>query len=235
MNDTPIDLLQIKIEKAKKELSDETLQSINAINWRDIILGMRQKRGYSFEQLETLELETELLLCGLLSTEDYPKELEARMGLQKVQVNDLLNELNETIFKKIREEFIKIEERKKIEEFKTPSVDIKDNKESIKVKESDFVTQSPKEVLQNLENKKELSSAINDKEIAEPKPISKEKEPLPIISQKFSSPTKTETKKTEYTFTNTKEKKDEIIQKTDKPTVADTSQKQVDPYREIPE
>ena len=113
---TPIDLLQIKIDQAKKELSEETLQSIGAVDWKNVIIGMRQKKGYSFEQIESLELETELLLSGLVSPDIYQKELESRMGISKTDVNQLVGELNDSIFKKIREEFIKITEGKKTTE-----------------------------------------------------------------------------------------------------------------------
>ena len=75
------DLLQIKIEKAKAQLSDDTLNAINAVDWKAVILSIRETKGYSFEQLGDLETETELLLCGLLSPENYSKELENRMHL----------------------------------------------------------------------------------------------------------------------------------------------------------
>lgn len=145
MNENPIDLLQIKIEKAKKELPEETLRSIEAVDWKKTILDMRQKKGYSFEQLENLETETELLLCGLLNPADYPKELETRMGLQKPQVNELINELNESIFKKIREEFIKITEKKETRE-ETPKPLYKPQLPNLqtKKKEAEEVKEPPK-------------------------------------------------------------------------------------------
>ncbi|MEK7081302.1 MAG: hypothetical protein AAB902_02855 [Patescibacteria group bacterium] len=120
MNDT-IDLLQIKIEKAKAQLLDETLNAINAVDWKAIILGMRERKGYSFEQLGNLELETELVLCGLLNPKDYPKELENRMKISRAQANELVNEMNELVFAKIKEEMIKSTERKKIFAKKTPT------------------------------------------------------------------------------------------------------------------
>src|SRR3989344_8250803 len=113
MQDT-VDLLKIKIEKAKRGLSLETVNAINAIDWKATILGMRAKKGYTFEQLGDLELETELLLAGLVSPENYPKELEKRMGISGAAANELVNEMNELVFKKIREELVKNTERKKI-------------------------------------------------------------------------------------------------------------------------
>jgi len=113
MNDV-IDLLQIKIEKAKRELPGDTQSAIAAVDWRAAILGLRAKYGYNFEQLGDLELETELVLCGLLSPENYPKELSKRMGISKAQVDELVNEMNMSVFAKIREELIKNTERRKI-------------------------------------------------------------------------------------------------------------------------
>ena len=113
MDDT-IDLLKIKIEKAKADLSKETINAINAVDWKAAILGLRAKKGYTFEQLGDLELETELLLSGLVSPENYPKELEKRMKISKASANEIVNEMNSLVFKKIQEELIKNAERKKI-------------------------------------------------------------------------------------------------------------------------
>jgi len=111
--DNIADLLQIKIEKAKAELPEDTQNAINAVDWKAVIFSMREKRGYSFEQLGDLEIETELLLCGLLGPENYSKELEKRMRLSKAEVNDLVREMNDRVFAKIKENLIKIVERKK--------------------------------------------------------------------------------------------------------------------------
>jgi hypothetical protein len=112
--DNTIDLLQIKIEKAKAQLSDDTLNAINSVPWKDIIIGMREKNGYTFEQLGDLELETELLLCGLVSPENYPKEIRSRLKISEIQANELVKEMNELIFSRIKEELIKTVERKKM-------------------------------------------------------------------------------------------------------------------------
>ena len=107
MPNDPLDLLQIKIDKARGELPPETRAAIDAVDWKATILQMREKKGYTFEQLGDLELETELLLAGLVSAEDYPKELEKRMKIPKTQVDALVSDMNELVLKKIREEFIK--------------------------------------------------------------------------------------------------------------------------------
>ena len=106
----PIDLLQIKIDKAKAALPEATRRAIETSNWKDVIVKMRETHGYTYEQLGDLELETELLLAGLVPTDKYPKELEARMKISPAQAQELVNEMNQLVFSKIREEFVKITE-----------------------------------------------------------------------------------------------------------------------------
>ncbi len=117
-NDNTVDLLQIKIEQAKEKLPVETLNAIAAIDWRAAIMGIRQKKGYNFEQLGALEIETELLLCGLVSSNDYPKEVQRRMNISRAETDEIINEMNMSVFRKIKEELIKNTERKKIFEQK---------------------------------------------------------------------------------------------------------------------
>ncbi|MFA6177761.1 MAG: hypothetical protein WC694_02610 [Candidatus Paceibacterota bacterium] len=104
------DLLQTKIEKAKAELPKETRTAIDSIDFKAVILEMRKTKGYTFEQLGDLETETELLLCGLLSPENYSKELGNRMHLSKTEVNELVKEMNNKVFTKIKENLIKATE-----------------------------------------------------------------------------------------------------------------------------
>jgi hypothetical protein len=112
--DTPLDMLQIKIDRAREALPRATRNAIDSVKWRDVILGMREKKGYSFEQLEDLELETELLLCGLLEPVDYPKRLEEEMKIPRAQVDLLVAEMNQFVFEKIKNELIKNTEREEV-------------------------------------------------------------------------------------------------------------------------
>lgn len=107
------DTLQIKITEARNLLSKESREAIDNVNWKLTILGMDKK--YNPEQLENLETETELLLCGILNPEDYPKELENRMRISKEETTLLINEMDRLIFKKIQEELEKgIASREKV-------------------------------------------------------------------------------------------------------------------------
>ena len=113
-DDKPLDMLQIKIDRAMENLPRETRKAIASVDWRAVILSFREKKGYSFEQLEDLELETELLLCGLLEPKDYPKKLEEELKIPRPQIDLLVQEMNELVFKKIKDELIKNTERESV-------------------------------------------------------------------------------------------------------------------------
>lgn len=98
--------LESQIVKARELLSEDSRRAIDAVNWKQILLGMSKK--YNVEQQETLETETSLLLCGITSTINFPKELETRMMLPKNEVALLLVEMDKLIFKKMEEELKKI-------------------------------------------------------------------------------------------------------------------------------
>jgi ribonuclease HII len=199
------DLLQTRIEKAKSQLTDETLSAINAIDWKSIILRMRDKMGYSLEQLGTLETETELVLCGLLNPRDYPKELENRMGISKIQTNELVNEMNKQVFSKIKEELVKISE-KKSEFVKIPAPEETHETEAEKNNNTQILNNAGIEIIpEKLE--------INGK-VQSPTPS--------ILAQKLSTPIQTATVKTDHSLPNIT-------------TPSTQNKPARDPYREIPE
>ena len=187
----PIDLLQIKIEKAKTELPEDTRNAINAVDWKAVVLGMREKRGYSFEQLDNLEIETELVLCGLLNPENYSKEVEKRLGLQKTEVNDLVKEMNNLVFAKIKENLIKIIENPARNAGSTTDANGKK-----------AFTPDTKEELEN--NAKILSSAGIEILPAPGADGEKPKLPTPppILAQKLSGYVKNDVVETEHSLKN---------------------------------
>ncbi len=99
------DTLQLQILNAKKELPEISVAAIDAINWKSTLRDISKK--YSPEQQESLEIETELMFCGLVGIEDFPTELENRMKLSHTEVLLLLAEMDKQIFKKIQEDLEK--------------------------------------------------------------------------------------------------------------------------------
>lgn len=99
------DNLQLDILQARANLPQKTKKAIDAVNWREVIKRMGTK--YSPEQLKILEKKTELLLCGLLKTDDYPKELGLEMNISKENTISLITEIDILIFQKIQKELEK--------------------------------------------------------------------------------------------------------------------------------
>ncbi len=118
------DALQQKIQKARAQLSSDTLNAIDAIPWQATILKMRETKGYTFEQLGDLETETELLLAGIINPTEYSRELEKRMKISRTDAENLVKEMNEQVFSKIRDELIKIIELKKAPASEKPSEEL---------------------------------------------------------------------------------------------------------------
>lgn len=220
--DNSIDILQIKIDQARLKMPKETLEAIDAVNWKATILALHTEKGYSFTELEDLEIETELLLCGLLEPEQYPKELEKRMNIPKAQVDVLVNEMNEKIFKKIREELVKNIERKKISENKEVAQKI-----NTSISDENGI-ESREELLKHIENpdllnQKELSAGKTEEQKGE---LLKNSPRVPlgnsILSQKLGG--SFQIPKTETTHTLNNLSKNSENEKSTLP--------KVDPYRE---
>lgn len=200
------DLLQIKIERAKALLPEETVNAIAAVDWRAAILELRAKRGYTFEQLWDLEIETELVLCGLVKPEDYPRELADRMKIGRREANEVVNEMNSLVFEKIKEEMIKNAERKKA------------------FSKNEGVPANPPFPEYSLERGGNVSTL--PRELATPEEGNKKEEAHPILIQKIAGPFKNPMVKTDYSLKNLQPST---------PQNGTIPKKSIDPYRELPE
>lgn len=194
------DLLQIKIDEAKAKLSEEIKNAITAINWRETVLGMREKKGYSFSQLEDLEIQTELLLYGLIKPEEYEKELESLMKISKEETVELINDLNTRIFQKIREELIKNSGKKipKPIEIKIKTNEEKDdatlNQSGIQVIKEVTKEEKPEMVM---EKREDMLSKVENPTTINPAP-KKENSTSSFIAQKLSGSFQIPSKETQH-------------------------------------
>lgn len=227
---TPIDLLQIKIEEAKRKLPDSTRRAIDNVNWRAGILALRAKKGYTFEQLESLEIETELVLCGLLLPEDYLKELKQRMKISDEEANELVNEMNSSVFGRIREELIKDSERNKTVVVKitgdnpnSTSINSEIKKDETKILNKagiEVVATRPSVVGSGITAEKPITPAV------EPRPV---QEVHPLLIQKLAGSFQIPATKTEHSLSNISK----VINEGS--TGMKNEMPKVDPYREIPQ
>ena len=206
------DPLQIKIEEAKAQLSKETLDAINSVDWRGVLSDMVGKKNYSIDQLDDLETETELLLCGLITPANYPRELESRMGISHAQAMELVNEMNEKVFKKIRDKLIENTERKApAEKTKEPS--------AVKIADIPQAENGEK-----LESREEILARLEQPEIAAPHPI---------LAQKLAGPMQIPSSKTIHSLDNLSRPTETLDKTSEAKPMA--KKYEVDPYREVPE
>jgi len=103
------DALQKKIDEARVKLPSESREAIDNVNWKLLILGLKK---FTPDQLDDLEIETELMLYGITSPEDYPIELEDRMHLTKEDTIALVGEMNRLVFQRIEMELKRILDEK---------------------------------------------------------------------------------------------------------------------------
>ena len=236
-NDDTVDLLQIKINRAKENLPIDTLNAIAAVDWKAAILSLREKKGYSFEQLGNLEVETELVLCGLLNPADYPKEVQKRMGISRAETDELVNEMNILVFKKIKEELIKNTERKKVFEknnaddndiLSSAGINIVeggiDNPNMINIYKPTYSQPLEKKEEKILESREEILKKVENPETRS------------ILTDKLSTNVQIPATKTEHVIENKPKDPASLI----KPVVAkeETNKKvgyKVDPYRLSPD
>jgi hypothetical protein len=242
MQDDTIDLLKIKIETAKRQLPLETVNAIDAVDWQAAILSLRGKSGYTFEQLGDLETETELVLCGLLNPASYPKELENRMNISRAAANELVNEMNDLVFKKIREELIKNTERKNIFAKKnSPLEEYSDlGRREVDVPPRPLSTKStPQEGNEKMQHETSILNSAGIKiipdlptiprvQVIQPEKLELTGEVHPILAQKFSGPVQTKIVETNHTLEN-------ITKTLPASPINIPTKPKIDPYREIPE
>jgi len=233
--DNTIKILEEKIQNAKNALPKEAIEAINSVDWKNVVVSMREKRKYRFEQIEILGTEVEKLLYGLLNPIDFSKDLEFKMHLSKTEVGSLINELNDVIFRKIREELTRrINENK----MKTPTDTYNPIKEEITPKENEVFKNAGVEITPNvsenivpekkIEGEAELLNKIEhpdliQKEISKPTTSSMTSISLQKLTNSFKIPT-----------VNTDHSENKV-QKTETQPTAKVSLPNVDPYREAAE
>ncbi|MDP9249207.1 MAG: hypothetical protein M3M85_01705 [bacterium] len=241
------DELQIKIEKARMGLPEDTRSAIDAVDWRGVIMQIRNKEGYDFIQLSELETETELLLCGLANPEEYPKHVEKGMGISREAAQKLVNEMNEKVFKKIKEELIKITETKKVAaESAVPRAPVAVavdktleeglGKAGIQITEARAngnaaaeATETREEILEKIEAPTPAPTPSTPSRASVPV------ETHPLLAEKLSGPMQIPSTKTVHSLDNLTKPPVPPATTPAKPTASAPQKYSEDPYREKPE
>src|SRR3990167_11362864 len=93
-----------KIIKEKFDALPEGIQEIIlSSNYEETLLIVGKQYQLNIEQLDILQRETTLVMMGLTPTKDFATELARELKIDAVKASQIVKDLNEKIFLKIRE------------------------------------------------------------------------------------------------------------------------------------
>lgn len=93
--------LQKTIAKYYVKLPPKVAEYFSSMAWLDIIKSIKEKNNFSEEQLQTLSIETTLLLLAIISKEEYEGILDKELGLEKAKLETILKEIDAFILNNI--------------------------------------------------------------------------------------------------------------------------------------
>src|SRR3989344_7144431 len=104
-----------EIEKIIKEqmekLPIEIRQLFTDPKLGDKIINIGKRNGLNVEQLGILQIETNLVMLGLVHPDEYPNELKNRLKINDMKVDNIINDTNKEILSGILEKLKKIYEK----------------------------------------------------------------------------------------------------------------------------
>lgn len=89
--------LQQQFEEQLQYLPEINQQALRSFNWAEELIAIGKKHGLPIDSLEDLQIETMLVLVGLVSPEEYPDELATRLAISPAQVEMILGDVNDKI------------------------------------------------------------------------------------------------------------------------------------------
>ena len=99
------------------------------------ILNIGKKNGLNIEQLGIFQLETYLVMLGLVHPDEYPNELKSRLKIDDLKVDNIINDTNREILSGILE---KLKEMYKKEEEDLDNMDEEKIKNNLANKNPDW-------------------------------------------------------------------------------------------------
>lgn len=92
------------IKKQMEKLPAEIRNLFTDPELSNKILAIGKKNGIiNIEQLGILQTETNLMMLGLVHPDEYPNELKNRLNINEERLNNIIKDVNQQIFKGIRE------------------------------------------------------------------------------------------------------------------------------------
>lgn len=217
-------------EEIIKKISDlprEFQQAMREVNIGSIVQEIGKKYALHIDAIDTLFGDVQMFIIGITKPEDFENSLKNITGITAEQISQLSKDINEQVFKKIRELAQKKMEEKeteielnydKLEEIDTITdyeEKIQDNENDVLKKAGVIVSDGPQMTPDTTEllNRKDVASGIENPPEAK---IYK----LNIVESKLNAPQLSPNESTDHTIKNISS-----------PSVSTT--KKIDPYREM--
>lgn len=211
-----------KIIKEKFEALPQSIQEIIlSTHYEETLIEVGKQYQLNVEQMGILERETTLVMMGLTPTKDFETELTRELHIDKTKGAQIVKDINEKIFLKIRE-LLKL--------MNTPTGEEPSVEETQKTKSDSDDTQILNSAgIEIIPGKLELTGPIESREnilnkIENPETVH------PILTQKLSASIQIPTVKTEHSLENITKTAGTAM-----PQAPKVYPKNSDPYRLPPE
>ncbi|MBI3888347.1 hypothetical protein HY311_00970 [Candidatus Nomurabacteria bacterium] len=100
--------LQQNVALYYSKLTPKLQEIFSSMKWLETLQQISTKHDLTKAQQETLGTEMTLVLLGIIHLDEYKKNLELDLGLQKEFLDNILAEINESIIKTIRPELLNV-------------------------------------------------------------------------------------------------------------------------------
>ena len=207
MDEKTKELIRERFDALPKSIQEVILSS----HYEETLVEICKQYNLNVEQMGILERETTLVMMGLTPTKDYEKELTHELNIEEIKGSQIVKDINEKIFLKIRE-LLKLMNTPKGEE---PNLE----------ETSETSDTSPNNTFHSEEEKNtQILGNAGIEIVSEAK-----KETPPIFAQKLSGYVKNDVVETQHSLENLTSSNPTPSPIPQKPTST------IDPYRERPE
>jgi hypothetical protein len=210
---------------------------ILSTHYEETLIEIGKQYNLNVEQLGILERETTLVMMGLTPTKDFETELTHELHVDKLKGAQIVKDINEKIFLKIREllklmntpagETPSVEETEEIKNTDTQILSkagIEIIPEKLELTTEERPLENREDMLKKIEKSTAPAESHSTLKVSDSMSSSEPKEEThPMLAQKLSASFQTPIAKTEHTLNN--------LTSSNTPSATP----KIDPYREIPE
>ncbi|HQV64667.1 MAG TPA: hypothetical protein PKZ56_00290 [Candidatus Paceibacterota bacterium] len=90
--------LKQQFEEQLIYLPDINQQALKSFDWATQLLSIGHQYGLHIDQLEDLQMETMMLLVGLISPEQYPDHLTEKLAVSPTEISKIIEQINHQVF-----------------------------------------------------------------------------------------------------------------------------------------